>query len=76
MLLNPKPQHGGIQSPRYPQLNPRPISRPISGGYPRLSARPVLGSFQNGGKVKRTGIYKLHAGEKVMSLKQLMGGKC
>lgn len=72
MLLNPRPQFGGIQAPT---LSPRPISRPMPMGYPHMGARPILGSFKNGGKVKRTGIYKLHAGEKVMSLKQLMGCK-
>jgi hypothetical protein len=29
-----------------------------------------LGSFKKGGKVKKTGIYKLHKGEKVQTLKQ------
>ncbi len=29
-----------------------------------------LGSFKKGGKVKKTGVYKLHAGEKVLNAKQ------
>lgn len=75
MLLNPRPQLGGIQAPQgtggfYPGMAARPISRPM--GYPR--ARPVLGSMKNGGKINKTGLYKLHAGEKVVSLKQLMKG--
>jgi hypothetical protein len=31
------------------------------------AARKVLGSFKKGGKVKKTGLYKLHEGEEVMS---------
>ena len=37
--------------------------------------RLALGSFKKGGKVKKTGIYKLHKGERIlrakMSLKDL-----
>ncbi len=73
MLLNPRPQMGGMVPNRFGSpMAPRPISRPMP-QYP-MSARPILGSFKHGGKVKKTGIYKLHAGEKVMSLKQLMKG--
>lgn len=31
-----------------------------------LREEPVLGSFKKGGKVKKTGLYKLHKGEKVV----------
>lgn len=31
----------------------------------------VLGSFQKGGSVKKTGVYKLHKGEKVVSVKAM-----
>jgi hypothetical protein len=32
--------------------------------------KQALGSFKRGGKVKRTGTYKLHKGEKVLTKKQ------
>ncbi len=31
---------------------------------------PLMGSFKKGGKVKKTGNYKLHAGERVLTKKQ------
>jgi len=31
--------------------------------------QPVLGSYKKGGKVKKTGLYKLHKGEKVVPVK-------
>ena len=34
------------------------------------SADPEIGSFKKGGKVKKTGKYKLHAGERVLNSKQ------
>ncbi len=34
-----------------------------------------LGSFKKGGKVKKTGMYKLHKGERVMNSKQTKGMK-
>lgn len=37
--------------------------------------RPVFGSFKKGGKVKKTGNYKLHKGEKVISVAQLARAK-
>lgn len=33
--------------------------------------QPILGSFKKGGKVKKTGLYKLHKGEKVIPVKAL-----
>lgn len=36
------------------------------GGY----SIPVLGSFKKGGKVKRTGCYLLHKGEKVVPVRK------
>lgn len=44
-----------------------PVRNPMQG--------PVLGSFKRGGKVKKTGLYKLHRGEKVMSLASLRKAK-
>lgn len=32
--------------------------------------RRVMGSFKKGGKVKKTGLYKLHKGEKVIPAKK------
>lgn len=32
-----------------------------------------LGSFKKGGKVKKTGVYKLHKGEEVLNAKEVMG---
>lgn len=37
--------------------------------------RELLGSFKKGGKVKKTGIYKLHKGEEVLNKKEAMAGK-
>lgn len=39
----------------------------VSGYY---TTKKVLGSFKNGGKVKQTGIYKLHKGETVIPAKK------
>lgn len=33
----------------------------------------ILGSFKRGGKVRKTGVYKLHRGEKVLTRKQSRG---
>jgi hypothetical protein len=35
---------------------------------PILQGTPVLGSYKKGGKVKKTGVYKLHRGETVAKL--------
>lgn len=52
----------------------RPIGTPTTG--PRLGPsfggrgkQRVLGVMKKGGKIKRTGVYKLHQGEKVMPKK-------
>lgn len=39
------------------------------------SEQPVLGSYKKGGKVKKTGLYKLHKGEKVVSAKKVKKSK-
>jgi len=39
-----------------------PVAGPFIGG-----ALKVAGSFKSGGKVKKTGIYKLHKGETVLT---------
>lgn len=35
----------------------------------------IIGSFKKGGKVKKTGNYKLHKGEKVVPVKKVKKGK-
>lgn len=37
--------------------------------------RELLGSFKKGGKVKKTGAYKLHKGEEVLNRKEAMAHK-
>ncbi len=57
---------------------PQRVGMPVGGGAvprpapePYRSAGPMpLGSFKKGGKVKKTGTYKLHAGERVLNKKQ------
>lgn len=38
--------------------------------HARELAKESLGSFKKGGKVKKTGLYKLHAGEVVLPAKK------
>jgi hypothetical protein len=70
--------------PTPPLPGPIPVRRPISVPMqqnpigmrgPMPGPRLALGSFKKGGKVKKTGIYKLHKGERIlrakMSLKDL-----
>ena len=53
-----------------PILSPRPqIGGSVPMNYPTLKGRPILGSFKKGGKVKKTGLYQLHKGEKVTPLR-------
>lgn len=58
---------------RRPIGQPGPAGRPMQDGpMPgpvRGYGRPLLGSFKKGGKVKKTGVYKLHKGERVMATK-------
>lgn len=49
--------------------DPRSVGRPMPGPMPMM--RP-LGSFKKGGKVKKTGLYKLHKGERVTKLSSLV----
>jgi hypothetical protein len=50
------------------------IGRPGDGGWGgdmrRIDPSRPLGSFKKGGKVKKTGKYKLHKGERVLTKKQ------
>ncbi len=43
---------------------------PMGGAVVNKQAQPVLGSYKKGGKVKKTGLYKLHKGEKVLTKKK------
>lgn len=80
MPVNPMPPLGGIMPGPMPRWGGNPISRPMQQG-PGMRGpmqgdpRRALASFKKGGKVKKTGIYKLHKGERVlrakMSLKDL-----
>ena len=45
------------------------MTRTKTGGV----VRPVLGSMKHGGKVKKTGLYRMHKGENVMPLSSLAG---
>lgn len=53
----------------YPAGAPRPSN------YAANPAQPVLGSFKKGGKVKKTGNYKLHKGENVVPTGKLTAAK-
>lgn len=70
-LVNPKGQYG--DKPGEKRIDTSQMTRP-------------LGSFKKGGKVKKTGTYKLHKGERVLNAKKtkklakmggmgLLGGK-
>lgn len=39
-------------------------------GNRSVNRKEVLGSYKKGGKVKKTGLYKLHKGERVLTKKQ------
>lgn len=39
-------------------------------GSRAIANKTVLGSYKKGGKVKKTGLYKLHKGEKVIKAKK------
>ena len=57
---------------RKPVLRGGPV---LSGGTTRLNPRPILGSYKKGGKVKKTGLYMLHKGEKVQTKKSVLREK-
>lgn len=42
----------------------------------RPNSLNLQGSFKKGGKVKKTGAYKLHKGEKVITAKAVKAKKC
>lgn len=42
-----------------------PKSEDVEGVITKETSKRALGSFKSGGTVKRTGLYKLHKGEKV-----------
>ena len=53
----------GVQGGRQPRTPMRSPGSPFAGRY--------LASMKKGGKVKKTGLYKLHRGEKVVPLSSL-----
>lgn len=65
--------------PASPAMTPKAPASPMDKVNPgaRFGNRPgekrpaqVLGSYKKGGKVKKTGVYKLHAKERVLNAKQ------
>ena len=42
------------------------IEMPGSSGLESVQIEPVLGSLKKGGKIKKSGLYRLHKGEKVI----------
>jgi hypothetical protein len=67
--------------PGYEPENPLPIRAPMRGGPTdatppvRAPMQPVLGQFKKGGKVPKTGLYKLHKGEEVKPVGKLNAAK-
>lgn len=59
---------GAVSSSPKDRVN-RPVEKRLD---PKMvdDARKPLGSFKKGGKVKKTGVYKLHAKEQVINAKQ------
>jgi hypothetical protein len=59
--------------PRFPvrPVGPAPVRPGIPPiGIQPIGPEPIRGSFKKGGKVKKTGNYKLHKGERVLTEKQ------
>ena len=54
-----------------PAMRQMPTMVPLSG----MGRSRFMQSYKKGGQVKKTGIYKLHKGERVISLAQIMRGK-
>jgi hypothetical protein len=76
MFVNPGMNPGMPRAPidaRNPGIGPARTMDPRMGF--QQPGGPLLGSFKKGGKVKKTGKYKLHKGEKVISLKNVMNGE-
>lgn len=81
----PGPGPVGVSAPFSPVAPTQPV-RPIGGpqrfggfgGYQQPAppvANPILGTFHDGGKVKKSGVYRLLKGEKVLSLADLKKAK-
>ena len=72
-------------TPMQPGIGQAPISQPRFAGTgqiggqpiadPRFSGPHIMGSFKKGGKVKKSGLYRLHAGEVVVPLSELARAK-
>lgn len=67
---------GGGTAPRFP-MPVRRAPQPLMGGPGEQPMRGsgVLGSFKKGGRVKKTGLYKLHKGETVAPVSRLARAK-
>lgn len=58
-----------IADPRFSPPQQYGGQQPIAD--PRFSGPRMMGSFKKGGKVKKTGLYRLHRGERVVPLSTL-----
>jgi hypothetical protein len=73
------------QAPIMPWGSGGPIATPRFGGGIPMQGQPappmrmqqprVMGSMKKGGKIKKTGVYKLHKGEKVVPVSSLARAK-
>lgn len=70
---------GPVRSPGFPGMPVNPVGPAPVGPSPFRPpapiANPILGTFHKGGKVKKSGVYRLLAGEKVLSLADLKKAK-
>lgn len=64
------PQDEDVESPEMRELKYQRITKPQQDRARATADAATPKSFKRGGTVKRTGVYKLHAGERVLSVKQ------
>jgi hypothetical protein len=71
---SPAPASATQKASPAPKPKPNPAtqygSRPGEKRIDTSEMTKPLGSFKKGGKVKKTGVYKLHKGERVLNAKQ------
>ena len=77
--LSPAPRSSPAR-PTYHAMGNHPVGPLQPTARPSIpfragSMHPILGSMKRGGRVKRTGVYKLHKGEQVVPLSSLQGRK-
>lgn len=46
------------------------VAKDLTGDAVDMAKMAAMGGFKKGGKVKKTGLYKLHQGERVLNKKQ------